>query len=138
MKNPPASVLVIESHLLAREALYAAISGEPDLMVAAQPVNCTQVLDMVIKDNHDHFIFAFKPDIIVLAMGTSGLVELETLKSLRLYLPETQILVLTSIETDGQEQNARDCGAHAVLSRSTPRNELIATLRRLHQEQLEE
>jgi DNA-binding NarL/FixJ family response regulator len=131
--NPltPASVLVIESHPLMREALYAAIAGEPDLMVAAQAVNCTEVLNMVVTVDPGQAVLAFKPDIILLTLGNPELVELETLKALRKALPDTSILALTADEVPGQGQAALTAGAQAVLGKSAARAELIGKLREL-------
>jgi two-component system nitrate/nitrite response regulator NarL len=127
----PASVLVIESHSLMREALYAAIAGEPDLMVAAQAVNCTEVLNMVVTVNPGQAVLAFKPDIILLTLGNPGMVEMETLKALRKALPDTPILALTADEVPGQGQAALTAGAQAVLGKSAARAELIGKLREL-------
>jgi two-component system nitrate/nitrite response regulator NarL len=127
----PASVLVIESHSLMREALYAAIAGDPDLIVAAQAVNCTTVLDMVITVDPGHALLAFKPDIILLTLGNPGLVEMQTLKALRKALPDAFILAMTADEVPGQAQAALTAGAQAVLAKSASREELIGKLHEL-------
>jgi DNA-binding NarL/FixJ family response regulator len=133
MNTAPASVLIIESHPLMREALCTAILAEPDLKVALQGVNGTEALEMMITVKPDVVLLAFKPDIILLALGNPGLDDLETLKVLRRSLPDTPILALTSNEVDGQEKAALEAGAHAVLTKSAPREELICALRTLRQ-----
>lgn len=127
----PSSVLVIEQHPLMREALYAAITGEPEFIVAAQAVNYREVLDMVVAIRPDVVLLAFKPDIILFSLGSPWLQELETVKALRGYLPDTAILVLTVVGMEEQTKAALDAGAQVVLSKSTPRDELICALRKL-------
>jgi DNA-binding NarL/FixJ family response regulator len=131
MNSIPAAVLVIESHPLMREALCTAIADEPDFKIAGQVLNGAEALDMLITTHPNNVLLAFKPDIILLAFGNPGLVELETLKALRKSLPDTPILALTSTEVDGQEQMVLDAGAHAALTKAAPRIELICALRKM-------
>ena len=131
MNTSPASVLVIEKNPLMREALYAAIVGEPDLMVAAQAVSCADVMDMVVTVKEDVVLLAFKPDMILLTFGNPGLQELQTLMILRRALPKTPILVLTMEELEIQGKVALEAGASAVLRKTAPREELICALRKL-------
>jgi DNA-binding NarL/FixJ family response regulator len=122
----PISILVIENHPIMREALCSAITAEPDLAVA-EP----EALQMVIAVKPDTILLAYKPNIILLALDNPGLDDLETLRNLRKSMPYTPILALTSNEVAGQEQSALDAGAHAVLTKAAPRNELIKKLREL-------
>jgi DNA-binding NarL/FixJ family response regulator len=118
----PARVLIIEKHPLMREALCAAISDEPDLSVEMKAFNGREALEM---------LGVILPDIILLAMGNPGSDELETLKIIRESVPQTPILALTSSEVPGQEQAARNTGAHAVLTKAATRAELIGKLREI-------
>ncbi|HMB21869.1 MAG TPA: response regulator transcription factor, partial [Anaerolineales bacterium] len=118
----PVSVLVIESHPLMREALCAAIVDEPDLKVGLQVADGAEALQM---------LKIVRPDIVVIALGNPGLHELKTLGMLHKSLPEAPILALTSNEVAGQEQAALESGACAVLTKATPRVELISKLQEL-------
>ena len=129
MEINPASVLIIESHPMMREALCAAIAGECDLKVAEADINSSQILTIPITD--ELFFLPSNLDMILLALGNPGLNELEVLKVLRNALPKIQILALTSNEVPGQEQAALEAGAHAVLTKAASRGELIRTLREL-------
>jgi DNA-binding NarL/FixJ family response regulator len=131
LNTSPASVLVIEKNPLMREALYAAIVGEPDLMIAAQAVSCADVMDMVVTIKENVVLLAFKPDIILLTIGNPSLQELQTLITLRTSLPLTPILALTMEEFEIQGKVALEAGASAVLRKSAPREELICALRKL-------
>jgi len=118
----PASVLIIESHPMMREALCAAIAEESDLKVGLQAANGTEALQMLTVT---------LPDIILLALGNPGLDELEALTLLRKSLPDRPILALTTNEIAGQEQAALEAGAYAVLTKAAPHSELISKLREL-------
>jgi DNA-binding NarL/FixJ family response regulator len=122
MDPVPASVLIIESHPLMREALCAAIAEEPDLSVGMKAANGMEALQ---------FLKCLSPDIILFAMDNPGTHELATLKSLLETLPEIPILAFITNEMDGQEQAALEAGAHAVLSKAATRAELIMAIREL-------
>lgn len=115
-----ASVLVIESHPLLREALCTAISDEVDLRVGMQAANGAEALQM---------LRVILPDIILFALSKPGSEELNALKLLKQSLPKIPILALTSAEVPGQEQIALEAGAYAVLTKAASRAELINKLR---------
>jgi DNA-binding NarL/FixJ family response regulator len=125
MPTPAASVLIIESHTLMREALCAAIADEPDFKIAGQVVSGADAVQL-----------AFRPNLILLALGNPGLADLETLRVLRKSLPDIPLLALTSPDVEGQERVALRAGAQAVLSKFAPRAELIRALRELRQANL--
>jgi len=131
MDTTPISVLVIESHPMMREALRNAIAAEPGLSLAEPVFDGSEKLWMAIAAQPDTILLAYKPDIVLLALGNPGLDDLETLIVLRKSLPDTPILVLTSNEVAGQEQAALEAGAQAVLTKAAPRAELIEKLREL-------
>jgi DNA-binding NarL/FixJ family response regulator len=131
MDTTPISVLVIESHPMMREALRNAIAAEPGLSLAEPVFDGSEKLWMAIAAQPDTILLAYKPDIVLLALGNPGLDDLETLIVLRKSLPDTPTLVLTSNEVAGQEQAALEAGAQAVLTKAAPRVELIEKLREL-------
>jgi DNA-binding NarL/FixJ family response regulator len=128
---PPTSVLVIESHPMMREALYTAIIAEADFCIAEPVFDAAQMSSVTIAADPDTILLAYKPDIILLALGNPGTNKMRTLETLRKFLPETPILVLTSSEVEGQEQAALEAGARMVLTKTAPRIELIRQLREL-------
>ena len=131
MDTNPISILVIEKHPMMREALCNAITAESDLVIAEPVINSAEASQTVIAARPNTVLLAYKPDIIMLALGNPGLDDLEALRDLRKSLPDTPILALTSNEVDGQEQAALDAGAQSVLTKSAPRTELIKKLREL-------
>ena len=131
MDTNPISILVIEKHPMMREALCNAITAESDLVIAEPIISSAEAPQTVIATKPNTVLLAYKPDIILLALGNPGLDDLQTLRDLRKSLPDTPILALTSNEVGGQEQAALDAGAQSVLTKSAPRTELIKKLREL-------
>ena len=124
----PASVLVLESHPLMREALCSAIAAEADLLVI-RPTDDITAATLIIATGPQAILLPQRPDIVLLALGNSGQVELKNLKALREALPDTPILALTGDDVPGQEQAALEAGAQAVFAKTASREELIGDLR---------
>lgn len=127
-----ASVLVIESHPIMREALCTAILQEADLTIAEPVMKCGETVQTIIPMKSGLILLAYKPDIILMTLGNPGLDDLEMLSMLQKTLPGIPILVLTSNEVVGQEQAALDVGAQAVLTKAAARSEIISALREIH------
>lgn len=126
----PASVLVIESHPLMRDALCNAIAEEPDLQAAAADTNGLLSSTASIMD--DVFFLPHKLDLTLWSLDNLGPNELAALKVLHASLPDVPILVLIGDEAVGQERAALEAGAQAVLTKAASRSEIINTLRELH------
>lgn len=125
---------MIESHVLVREALHALINEEPDLKVAAQALDCSDVLDMVIRVEDGQAILGFRPDVIVLGDGSNRAQFVSKIQRLKEALPEIPILAL-AYGRDSHEKEYLQAGAQSVLARSVPGDELIQGIRRLVSQQ---
>jgi|GEM_PF-2422293 len=128
------SILVLERHPLMRAALVAAIAAEPDMEAAEPSNNHAGAIELTLAGRKKPLYLPAAPDVILLALGNPGQDDLRALSDLRLLLPETPVLALTSNEVPGQEQAALDCGAQAVVTKSAQRSELIRALRSIHSE----
>jgi DNA-binding NarL/FixJ family response regulator len=113
--------LIVESHPLMREALCAAIDEEPDLTVAGETAHVAEALPMAA---------ALAPDVILIALEDPDPETVATLDTLRSALPKACILALTSEEVTGEEKDALNASSHAVLTKATPRAELVHAVHR--------
>ena len=113
------SVLIVERHPLMREALCTAIDEEPDLTVTGETALVAEALLVAASLSPDVFLFSFdEPDPeTMVAMGV-----------LRRALPAARILALTSREIAGQERDILSGVAHTVLTKATPREELVRAI----------
>ncbi len=137
MNAKSASVLVIESHPMMREALLAAITDEPGLVLASQTEYDVDEINIEIPTQFDVIQLSSEPDIVLLDLDSPEMAEVETIKLLRKSLPEAAILALTSSETAGENQAALDAGAQLVLSKTEPKNVLLRALHSLKTYQLD-
>lgn len=123
----PLRIVVIESHPLMREALCAAIASEPGLKLVAETTRGNRSLSRVTS---------LHPDLILFSLGNPGSGDLEALSALRQALPDAFILGLVTDELPGQIEAALQAGAQAVLTKTTPRVELMQMLRNIHSQHL--
>ncbi|MFQ5616231.1 MAG: hypothetical protein ACE5GO_07210 [Anaerolineales bacterium] len=103
--SPPGTLFVVEKHPLMREVLCATVDEEADLQVvgtAATPAG---------------------------AIARAQPLAPATIPALRGALPRTRILALVSADVPGQDEVARELGAHAVLTKAGPREALLHALR---------
>jgi DNA-binding NarL/FixJ family response regulator len=126
IKVEPVSVIVVESQPLMLAALSATLSAE-GMTVMAEVANSRQAVEIARKKN---------PRVILFSVGVPSLNDLERISDLRREVPRTLILALTSGEFRAQEQMALEHGAHKVLTRSTPRSELLQTIQAMLQKKV--
>jgi DNA-binding NarL/FixJ family response regulator len=114
------SVLIVERHPLMREALQAAIDEAPDLTVAGETAHVTEALLVAASLAPDVFLISLDEPVpeAVAAMGV-----------LRRAQPAARILALTSEEVTGRERDILNTVAHTVLTKATPRAELVHAIR---------
>lgn len=114
-------VLLIDDHELFRDGMRYVLTklGEN-----------TEILDVssyedalpVISSNQDI-------DLILLDLGLSGLSDTEALKALRLALPATPVVVISSNDDGNKVQEILDMGAQGYIPKSTPSEILISSLK---------
>jgi DNA-binding NarL/FixJ family response regulator len=104
-----------------RTALSTAISAEGMIVLAE------------VADSRDALQTASRltPELILFSVSDLGLKDFERISALRQALPDTLIIALITGEFRGQFQMALDYGAHLVLTKYTPRSELLIAIKRL-------
>jgi DNA-binding NarL/FixJ family response regulator len=83
--------------------------------------------------NYSEALEAFrihKPDVTLMDIRLSGDSGIDTLIRIRLEFPQARIMMLTTFESD--VQRALKAGAVAYVLKSTPQNELLDAIRKVH------
>lgn len=114
-------VLLIDDHELFRDGMR---------YVLAKLGENTEILDVssyeealpVISNNQDI-------DLILLDLGLSGLSDTQALEALRLALPATPVVVISSNDDGNKVQQILDMGAQGYIPKSTPSEILISSLK---------
>ena len=114
-------VLLIDDHELFRDGMR---------YVLAKLGENTEILDVssyeealpVISSNQDI-------DLILLDLGLSGLSDTQALEALRIALPATPVVVISSNDDGNKVQQILDMGAQGYIPKSTPSEILISSLK---------
>lgn len=126
MITEPVSIMIVESQPLMRTALSKALSVE-GITILAEVAESTKAVHTAKK---------LTPDLILFSISHPSLDDLQRISTLRQELPATSILALVTGEFRGQEQAALDYGAQMVLTRVTPRSELLHVIKRMLQKKI--
>jgi len=126
MLTKQTSVVIVESQPMMRTALSTALSAD-GIKVLAE-----------IADSRDALQTASRltPNLILFSVNVPSLADLNRITILRQEIPTALIVALVTGEFHGQFQAALDYGAHMVLSKSTPRSELLNALKGVSQKRI--
>jgi len=115
------SLVIVENQPLMLSALSSALASD-GMNVTGEVSDSRRVFEAVQEK---------KPQILLFSVGKPSLPDLERVSALRHEFPNLLILALVSGDYRGQERMALDYGAHRVLSKAVPREELLSALREL-------
>jgi DNA-binding NarL/FixJ family response regulator len=116
-------VLVADDHITVLEGLVAIIGRQPDMVVAAQAANGRQAVELWAK---------LRPDVVLLDLQMPVLGGIHALEEIRRMDPSVRALMLTTFDTDNDVGNAIKAGAKGYLLKDAPREELLASIRKVH------
>lgn len=71
-----------------------------------------------------------RPDFVLLDVNMPGQDGLETLKQIRAFDPDADVVMLTSLSTRQTIEDAAESGALYYIRKDTPREELVALLKK--------
>ncbi len=116
-------ILLADDHPIVRDGLRAILGTQPDFEVVGEAAHGTEVLRQVD---------ALRPDLLLLDLEMPRMDGVETLRQLRAAHPQVRVLVFTAFDTDERIMGALRAGAQGYLLKGTPREELFAAIRIVH------
>ena len=117
-------ILVAEDHLVARVGVSAIINRQPDMLVVAEASNGRQAVERYRK----HL-----PDIALLDLRMPLMSGVEVALAIRKEFPNARLIALTSYGGDEDIRRALAAGVQAYLTKDVLRNELLQTIRTVHE-----
>jgi DNA-binding NarL/FixJ family response regulator len=116
-------VLTVDDHPLLREGITAIINNQPDMVLVA---GASSGRDGIQKFQ-EH-----RPDVTLMDLRLPDLTGIDAVIAIRSEFPEARIIMLSTFNGDVDIQRALKAGAYGYLLKSTPRRDLVETIRKVH------
>lgn len=114
------NVLIVDDHPLMREALTAALEGEPDLVVCGTAVNGQEALQRYSK---------LRPHVVIMDLMMPIRDGISAINDILHFDPAARILVLTSAVGDERMVQAFVAGAQGYLLKDAERPQILEGVR---------
>jgi len=119
MKN---RLLIVDDHVVLREALSDFLSHQPDFEVVGEAGTVNEAVTKAIE---------LEPDMILMDVGLPDGSGVEATRNILTQRPDIKIMMLTINDSDETLLDAIRSGAKGYLMKNTTSNSLIASLRAL-------
>lgn len=113
-------LVIADDHPIVRAGLQGLLASQPDFEVIGEAANGLEALELV----RTH-----RPNVALVDLRMPSLDGVGTTREIRRISPETNVLVLTTYETDADVLRAIEAGATGYLLKETPREELFRAIR---------
>lgn len=116
-------VLVVDDHPVVREGIAAMLARQPDLAVVGEAADGLGAVDRALE---------LQPDVVLMDLQMPRLDGVEAIRRIRAQLPSTQVIVLTTYDTDELVFQGIQAGARGFLLKDAPREELFRAIAAVH------
>lgn len=116
-------ILVVDDHPVVREGIAAMLARQPDLAVAGEAGDGLEAVEKAV---------ALHPDVVLMDLQMPRLDGVEAIRRIRAQLPKTQVIILTTYDTDELVFQGIQAGARGFLLKDAPREELFRAVAAVH------
>ena len=113
-------ILIADDHPVVRSGLRALLASQPDFEIVCEAGNGEEAASLAIS---------LAPDLILMDLQMPILDGIGAIKRIRDRLPESNIVVLTTYETDADILLSLEVGAMGYLLKDTPPEQLFQAVR---------
>ena len=113
-------ILLADDHAIVRDGLASNIALQPDMTVVGEAEDGQSAVKKAL---------VAKPDLVLMDLMMPVMNGAEATEKIRQRLPDTQILILTSFPDSDDIGLALSNGAIGAISKSTPKNQLLESIR---------
>jgi DNA-binding NarL/FixJ family response regulator len=114
------SILIVDDHPVVRDGLRGMLESQPDFEVIGEAADGDQAIKKVAE---------LKPDIVLMDLRMPEVDGVTAIREIKGSQPETQILVLTTYDSDADILPAIEAGANGYLLKDSSREELYGAIR---------
>lgn len=116
-------VLITDDHPVVREGLASIIDRREDMMTVGQAGNGVEAVDLFRQH---------RPDIVLMDLRMPQMDGVTAISQIRQEAPDARIIVLTTYDGEEDIYRGLQAGAKGYLLKDAPREELLETIRAVH------
>ena len=120
---PRIRVLVVDDQALIRRGMTLMLAAEPDIEVVGQAADGEQAIELAER---------LRPDVVLMDLHMPRKGGVAATREITLSLPNTHVLVLTTLHADEMVFEAVRAGAHAYLLKDASEDEVLESIRAVH------
>jgi DNA-binding NarL/FixJ family response regulator len=113
-------IVIVDDHPVVRDGIRHMLSSQSDMEVIGEAEDGREAVDLIRRE---------EPDVALMDLQMPGLDGVGAIAELARHNSTTQVLVLTTYDTDADILNAIDAGAAGYLLKDTPREQLYDAIR---------
>lgn len=113
-------ILMADDHPVVRAGIRGMLETQPEFEVIAEAENGREAFEQIGK---------LKPDVVLMDLRMPEMDGVEAIGNIKEKYPDTNILVLTTYDTDADIVRAVEAGATGYLLKDAPREELFRAVR---------
>ncbi len=116
-------VLIVDDHTIVRKGIRALLAEIDDLEVVGEAADGQEAIVQADR---------LRPDVILMDLAMPRMDGIEATREIKLRLPESRVLVMTSFATDEKVLPAIKAGALGYLLKESAPADLIQAIRQIH------
>lgn len=116
----PIRLIIADDHPVVREGLAAILETQPDIDVLAEAVDGAEAVRLAVS---------LRPDVMLMDLQMPNLDGVEAIKQIKAQVPATEIVVLTTYDSDEHIFRGIEAGARGFLLKGASKNELLGAIR---------
>jgi DNA-binding NarL/FixJ family response regulator len=113
-------VLIADDHPVVRSGIRGMLASDPGFEVVGEAADGAEAVALALRE---------RPDVVLMDLRMPGLDGASATAEIRATQPETQVLVLTTYDTDADIVRAIDAGAIGYLLKDVPHEEISGAVR---------
>ncbi len=122
-KTESIKIMIVDDHPVVREGLSRIIVSDSGMEVIAEAGTGAEALTQYRK---------LRPDIVLLDMRMPEMTGLQTIEAIRKEFSNARIIILSTYDLEEDIYQSLQAGARGYILKDSPRNELLASIRRVH------